>query len=141
MIGDSQGSVDRDGNIHIKEVEFPATKGLWDLLTRRKVDKKLVTSDDLKQYKTILETTNAHLEGYEPDANIRTSKGLKFMDVFRSPFQARVKAASKPHCSANGYRIRSPCCGDCISNPLHSQHFPAYISFNRHLDTSLPVNR
>jgi len=28
MIGDSQVSVDRDGNIHIKEVEFPATKGL-----------------------------------------------------------------------------------------------------------------
>jgi len=97
MIGDSLVGVDRDGNIHIKEVEFPATKGLWELLTRRKVNKKLVTSDDLKQYKTILEMTNAHLEGYDPDANIRTSKGLKFRDVISKVFsgtrQSGVEAA------------------------------------------------
>jgi len=35
MIGDSRVGVDRDGNIHIKNVEFPATKGLWELLTRK----------------------------------------------------------------------------------------------------------
>jgi len=86
MIGDSQVGVDRDGNIHIKEIEFPATKCPWELLTRRKVDKKLLTSDDLKQYKTILEMTNAHLEGYDPDANIRTSKDLKFRDVISKLF-------------------------------------------------------
>ena len=39
MIGDSRVGVDRDGNIHIKEVEFPATKGLWELLTRKKLKK------------------------------------------------------------------------------------------------------
>jgi hypothetical protein len=48
MIGDSQVSVDRDGNIHIKDVEFPATKGLWELLTRKKVDKDSGTGADLK---------------------------------------------------------------------------------------------
>jgi len=51
MIGDSQVSVDRDGNIHIKDVEFPVTKGLWELLTRKKVDTNSFTRDDLKQYK------------------------------------------------------------------------------------------
>ena len=60
MIGYSRFGVDRDGNIHIKNVEFPATKGLWKLLTR-KVDKKSITTDDLKQYKAILKLTNAHL--------------------------------------------------------------------------------
>ena len=53
MIGDLQVSVDRDGNIHIKNVEFPATKSPWELLTRKKVDTKSITTDDLKQYKTI----------------------------------------------------------------------------------------
>jgi len=86
MIGDSRVGVDRGGIIHIKETEFPATKGLWELLTCRKVNKKLITSDDLKQYKTTLEMTNAHLEGYEPDANIHTSKGLKFTDVISKLF-------------------------------------------------------
>jgi len=95
MIGDSQVSVDRDGNIHIKEVEFPATKGVWELLTCRKVDKKLVTSNDVKQYKTILEMTSAHLEGYEPDANIRTSKGLKFRDVISKLFSGTRQSGAE----------------------------------------------
>ena len=76
MIGDSRVGVDRNGNIHIKNVEFPATNGLWELLTPKRVDKKSITTDDLKQCKAILEMTNAHLEGYEPHANIRISKGL-----------------------------------------------------------------
>jgi len=86
MIGDSQVGVDSDGNIHIKNVQFPATKGLWELLTHKRVDKKSITTDDLKQYKTILEMTNAHLEGYEPHVNICTSKGLKFREVISRLF-------------------------------------------------------
>jgi len=81
MIGDSQVGVDRDGNIHINNVEFPATKCLWELLTRKRVDKNSVTTADIKQYKTILEMTNAHFEGYKPRANIRTSKGVKYKEI------------------------------------------------------------
>ena len=77
MIGDSRVGMDSDGNIHIKNVVFPATNGLWELLTRKRVDKKSITIDDLKQYKTILEMTNAHLEGYKTRAIIRTSKSVK----------------------------------------------------------------
>ena len=70
---------------------------MWELLTRKKVNNRLVTSNDLKQYKTILEMTNAHMEGYEPDANIHTSKGLKFRDVISKLFsgtrQSGVEAA------------------------------------------------
>jgi len=86
MIDDSRVGVDSDGNIHIKNVEFPATKGLWELLTRKRVDKKSITDDDLKQCKTTFEMTNAHLEGYEPHANIRTSKGLKYKVVISRLF-------------------------------------------------------
>ena len=97
MIGDSRVSVDRDGNIHIKDVEFPATEGLWELLTRKKLDKNSITRDDLKQYKTILEMTNAHLEGYDPEDNIRISRGNKFKDVISRLFpdtrQSGVEAA------------------------------------------------
>ena len=61
MIGDSQVGADDDGNIHINNVEFPATKGMWELMTRKRVDKDSVTTIDIKKYKTILEMTNAHL--------------------------------------------------------------------------------
>jgi len=92
MIGDSRVGVDRDGNIYIKNVEFPATKGLWELLTRKNMDKKLATINDLKQYKTILEMTNAHLEGYDPNANIHASKCLKFRDVISRLFPGTRKS-------------------------------------------------
>ena len=81
MIGDSQVGVDRDGNFHINNVELPATKRLWELLTRKRVDKHSVTTAHIKQYKTILELNNSHLEGYKPRANIRTSKGVKYKEI------------------------------------------------------------
>jgi len=91
IIGDSQVGVDRDGNIHINNVEFPATKGLWELLTRKRVDKESVTGVDLKQYKTILDMTNAHLEGYKPLANIRTSKGVKYKEIISKLFSGTTR--------------------------------------------------
>jgi hypothetical protein len=95
--------VDRDGNIHINNVEFPATKGLWELLTRKRVDTKSVTSADIKKYKTILEMTNAHLEGYKPRANIHTSKGVKYKEIISKLSRAASdRAASKPHYVASG---------------------------------------
>jgi len=39
-------------------------------LTRKDVDNKVITGSDLKKYKTILETTNAHLDGFEPGNDI-----------------------------------------------------------------------
>jgi hypothetical protein len=52
------------------------------------MDKESVTTANLKQYKTILEMTNAHLEGYVPHANIRTSKGLKYNKIISRLFPA-----------------------------------------------------
>jgi len=95
MIGDSRVSVDRDGNIHIKDVEFPATEGLWELLTRKKLDKNSITRDDLKQYKTILEMTNAHLEDCNPNANIHTSKRNEFRDVISKLFSTTLHSTTE----------------------------------------------
>jgi len=100
MIGDSRVGANSDGNIHIKNVAFPATKRLWELLTLKRVDKESVTGADLKQYKTILEMTNANLEGYEPRANIRTSKGVKYTGIISKlfpcgPRQSGFEAASR----------------------------------------------
>ena len=63
-------------------------------MTRKRVDKESVTSADLKQYKTILEITNAHLEGYNPEANIRTSKGLNYREVISRLFPGTITRQS-----------------------------------------------
>jgi hypothetical protein len=98
MIGDSIVGVDPDSNIHIENTIFPGTKGLWELLTRKKVNKKLISADDLQQYKTILEKTNAHLVGYNSNANINVSRGLEYRDVISKLFPGRLppRSAAKP---------------------------------------------
>jgi hypothetical protein len=98
MFGDQIVSVDPQSNLPIENTTFPGTKGLWELLTRKKVNKKLITSDDLQQYKTILEKTNAHLLGYNPNANINVSRGLKYRDVISKLLPGRYpsRSAAKP---------------------------------------------
>ena len=54
---------------------------LWELLTRKNVNRRFINSDELKGYKTIIQMTNAHLQGCEPGGNIRTSRGHMFRDV------------------------------------------------------------
>ena len=88
MIGNSPVEVDNNSNVHIKQREFKGTQGLWELLTRKRVDKKVVTDNDLEQYKTILELTNAHLQQYRPDADINVTRGLKFKEVISQLFPA-----------------------------------------------------
>jgi len=67
-----------NSDFHVRKKHFKGTRGLWELLTRKKVNTELVTQSDLKQYKRILTLTSAHLEGYEPGAPIHISKGTKF---------------------------------------------------------------
>jgi hypothetical protein len=81
MIGYSHVAIDKDCNVHIKKHKFPATKGLWELMTLKTVNRKLITTEDLKQYKKILELTKSNIEGYERDANINFTTGLKFKEV------------------------------------------------------------
>jgi len=61
MIDDIVVLVDTDSDIRIKGQEFRGTKGSWELLTSKKVNRKLITTEDLKKYKKILILTNAHL--------------------------------------------------------------------------------
>jgi len=61
-IRDAAVVVDTDGDIKFKEKEFRGSVSLWELLTRKKVNRQHVTSDDLRTYKKILLMTNAHLD-------------------------------------------------------------------------------
>jgi hypothetical protein len=86
FIGNSDVTVDTNSDLYIKGKHFKGTRGLWELLTRKRINNKLVSGDDLKQYKSILNLTSAHLEGYEPHAPIHVSRGTKFKDVIAKLF-------------------------------------------------------
>jgi hypothetical protein len=79
-------TVDTNSDLYIKDKHFRGTPGLWELLTRKSVNKKLVSEDDMKRYKSILNLTSAHLKGYEPQAPIHVSRGMKFRSVIAKLF-------------------------------------------------------
>jgi hypothetical protein len=80
MIGNTNGSVDNFGDMYINEKHYKGTSGLWEILTRERVNKE-VTTYDLKTYKSILEITHAHSEGYKPGGNIQISRGPKYKEI------------------------------------------------------------
>ena len=85
-IGDSVVLVDHDGDITIKEKEFRVSEGLWELLTRKGMNKEHVTADDVMTYKKILLLTNAHLEGCQPGGVINVSRGKHFHETIAPLF-------------------------------------------------------
>jgi len=85
-MGDYTVLVDTDSNITIKGKEFRGTAGLWELLTRRTVNRRKITTDDQKIYKKILELTNAHLTDYRPGDDIQVKRGSKYREVIAPLF-------------------------------------------------------
>jgi hypothetical protein len=86
MIGNSIVTLDKDGDLNINGKQFPGTSGLWELLTRKRINRDKVTTKDLKTYKSILEMTHAHLEGYKPGGNIEISRGPKYKEIIAKLF-------------------------------------------------------
>jgi len=50
-------------------------------MKRKNVNRKLITTDNLKKYKKILILTNAHLTDYQPRSDIQITRGSKLQDV------------------------------------------------------------
>ena len=96
-IGDSAVLVDQDGDITIKEKELRGSECLWELLTRKSVNKDHVTSDDLRTYRKILLMTNAHLERYQPGGVIHVSRGKKFRKIKGTDVESGLRRAWKKY--------------------------------------------
>ena len=55
-------------------------------MTRKNVNRKLITTDDLKKYKKLLVLTNAHLTDYQPGGDIHVTQGPKYHNVISHLF-------------------------------------------------------
>jgi len=80
-IGISVVTIDQDSNVIIQVVPYRGSKGLFELLTRKKVDRSIVTNRDMNMYRAILEATHAHLEDNDPSGGIKTTRGAKYKDI------------------------------------------------------------
>ena len=85
-IGNSVVTIDPDSNVVIQGVTYRGTKGLFELLTRKRVDRSFVTDRDMNSYRAILEATHGHLEGNDPAGGIKTTRGVKYKDIISKLF-------------------------------------------------------
>jgi len=53
-IGDSTVEIDRNSVVIVQGVSYKGTRGLFELLTRKKVDRSFITDSDMKVYRAIL---------------------------------------------------------------------------------------
>jgi hypothetical protein len=93
MISDSIISDDRETNLTIKSKHYKGTRVLWELLARKDMNRDVISESDLRKYRTIVEASNAHLEGFEPGNDILIVRGPKFLKVISRPFQKRKEAS------------------------------------------------
>ena len=85
-IGNSNVEIDQDSNVIVKSISYKGTRGLFELLTRKKVDRSFITDSDMKAYRLILEATHGHLENNDPSGIIKTTRGAKYKDIISKLF-------------------------------------------------------
>lgn len=86
-IGTADVRFDKD-NIIIGKFTYKATKGLLELLFKKKPGKFLYT--DAKNYKFILNDTSAHRVDYDPQKKYAASKGAKYTTIIKPIIQGRA---------------------------------------------------
>ena len=47
-IGNANVEIDRDSNVIVKGISYKGTKGLFELLTRKKMDSSFINDSDMK---------------------------------------------------------------------------------------------
>jgi hypothetical protein len=86
IIVNSAVDLDKSGFITVRRKQFKLTRGLWDLLTLNDVDTGTLSPNEMQRYKGTLKLISAHLSGYEPDGNIKISRGVKYVKVISNLF-------------------------------------------------------
>jgi hypothetical protein len=76
-----------DTPVFVDGIKYKATSGLWQLLTKSRPDKTIVTLQDRQAYKQILIQSNAHRVNYSPSGRIKANKGLKYTQFISRLFR------------------------------------------------------
>jgi len=85
-IGDLDVVIYQDSNVIVHGKSYKGTRGLFELLTRKKVNQSFISGKDLKACKEILEAMHGHLKNHDPSGVIKTTRGPKFKDIISKLF-------------------------------------------------------
>ena len=91
-IGKSPIDIVENTDVFVEGKTYTGTPGLFDLLTRKKINKSLITTHDLKNYRRILEATNALRQHNKRAGVIKAKRSVKFRVVISHLFPATTKS-------------------------------------------------
>lgn len=81
MLGDKLFNIATDDSIIINGAKYVGTPGLYELIFKKVPDIAMYTTDDMRNYKHILLTTNAHRRYHNAQNPISGNKGHKYKHV------------------------------------------------------------
>lgn len=80
MLGDKPLEIDVDDLI-INGKHYKGTRGLYELIFMNIPNEYVYSGEDLDDYATILQETNAHRAGYLPAGKVKSSRGKKYKNI------------------------------------------------------------
>jgi hypothetical protein len=113
MIGNSQiNYVPSENVIKIKNSRFKVTRGLLELLFKKRPIKSLITQQDLEAYKDILTLTSAHLVRHTNGERIQVTNTVKYKNYIKKLFKkgGGINISHSPFMKLNTY----PCAPDYV---------------------------
>lgn len=89
-LGSTQIDFDANSSVHLPNTKiFKGTQGLFELLFLAVPDLKLITQEDLQNYKNILLLTNVHRVGFKATGKLRSSRKYKYMKIISPMFKVQ----------------------------------------------------
>ena len=86
LMGNTEVSF-KDNLFHVNGEDFPATKGLMELLFKKEPDRETISRKDWRNYHDVLESTNVHKIDCDADGEFRWQKSRKFQNFIGPLFE------------------------------------------------------
>jgi hypothetical protein len=93
-----------DKHVFVDGKKHKATPGLWELLTKSKPDRNLVSVQHKQAYKQIFLQSNAHRVNYSPSGKIKAKKVLNIHVLFRKCSLTQSKCLGNRYNNNNVFR-------------------------------------
>lgn len=81
MIGNKRIDLAKNDDIFVDKKRYPGTRGLYELIFKKKPKINSYTDADKRNYKSILLATNAHKRKHDMHMQVKSNRGPKYVDI------------------------------------------------------------
>lgn len=87
-IGNKRIEFDAEDFIRVGDEVYHGSRGLFELLFMKEPDESVITINDKRKYKEILQISSAHKQEFNPNGRIASSGGMKYKNIIKPLFES-----------------------------------------------------